>query len=205
MKGLGTIFVLGLAAIALTPAGARIDSTADARKHRKPAVAEPTLLQCVPYARDVTGIALYGDAHTWWDKARGRYARGKTPKVGAVLTIRPYANSKLGHVAAVSRIVDVRTILISHANWSIPGKIERNVTVLDVSPRNDWSEVRVWYGPNQNLGTTHWPVAGFIYNNAPGKNEEAGPAKAERKTDKLPSAHKDRKKDPIGAIIAGRY
>ena len=31
-------------------------------------------LQCVPYARDVSGIQIYGDAHTWWDQAQGRYA-----------------------------------------------------------------------------------------------------------------------------------
>jgi hypothetical protein len=36
-------------------------------------------LQCVPYARQVSGIQLYGDAHTWWDQAAGRYDRGFTP------------------------------------------------------------------------------------------------------------------------------
>ena len=33
----------------------------------------PPYLQCVPYARDVTGIDIYGDAHTWWQQAAGRY------------------------------------------------------------------------------------------------------------------------------------
>ncbi|MEJ2409837.1 MAG: CHAP domain-containing protein, partial [Novosphingobium sp.] len=126
------------------------------------------VLQCVPYARQLSGIQIYGDAHTWWKQAKGRYARGHVPRVGAVMAVRPFHNSHLGHVAIVSKIVDSRTVLLSHANWSYPGKIERNVTALDVSPENDWSEVRIWYGPSQNLGTTHWPVAGFIYNARPG-------------------------------------
>ena len=29
-------------------------------------------LQCVPYARQVSGIQIYGDAWTWWDQAEGR-------------------------------------------------------------------------------------------------------------------------------------
>jgi hypothetical protein len=34
-------------------------------------------LQCVPYARERSGIALYGDASTWWERARGSgYTRG---------------------------------------------------------------------------------------------------------------------------------
>jgi hypothetical protein len=38
------------------------------------------------------------------------------------------------------------------------------VRAVDVSDANDWSAVRVWYAPIQGLGTTHWPVDGFIYN-----------------------------------------
>lgn len=129
----------------------------------------PGVLQCVPFARNISGIHLYGDAHTWWQQAEGKYARGKAPRPGAVMAIRPHGGSLLGHVATVSRVVDARTILISHANWSAPGKIERNVTAVDVSPANDWSEVRVWYAPIQSLGGAHWPVSGFIYNASPGK------------------------------------
>lgn len=164
-------------------------------------------LECVPYARQLSGIQIYGDAHTWWDQAKGRYARGHTPRVGAVMAIEPYNNSHLGHVATVSRIVDSRTVLLSHANWSYRGGIERNVTALDVSPQNDWSEVRIWYAPSHNLGTTHWPVAGFIYNARPGSLSDLGserlaqvaaPIKAESK-------RKGHREDPIGEIIAGTY
>jgi surface antigen len=124
-------------------------------------------LQCVPYARQVSGIQIYGDARTWWDQAEGRYARGHTPRAGAVMAFQPYGTMTLGHVAAVSRVIDSRTVLLRHANWSPidgrRGQIEDDVRAVDVSPDNDWSEVRVWYAPIQDLGTTAWPVSGFIY------------------------------------------
>jgi hypothetical protein len=130
-------------------------------------------LQCVPYARQLTGIQIYGDAHSWWDQAEGRYARGATPEVGAVMAFRAHGNMRLGHVAAVSKILDNRHLLISHANWSIfdgtRGHVENDVLVIDASPDNDWSEVRVWYGTNQAMGSTQWPLAGFIYPRAPGE------------------------------------
>ncbi|MBB3033517.1 CHAP domain-containing protein [Alteriqipengyuania lutimaris] len=127
----------------------------------------PPYLQCVPYAREVSGIDIYGDAHTWWEQAAGRFERGATPREGAVMAFVPTGNMPLGHVAAVARVIDSRTVLLDHANWSPidgrRGQIERNVKAVDVSPNNDWSEVRVWYHPLQALGTTAWPVHGFIY------------------------------------------
>ena len=136
-------------------------------------------LQCVPYARQVSGIAIYGDAHTWWGQAEGKYARGYRPRVGAVMSFRPFGNSRLGHVAAVSKVIDSRTVLIRHANWSPingrRGQIEDDVRAVDVSPANDWSEVRVWFAPIQGLGTTRWPLNGFIYpEKGPDRLEAAG-------------------------------
>ena len=148
------------------------------------------VLQCVPYARRLSGISIYGDAHTWWGQAEGRYARGARPREGAVMAVKPYGNSRLGHVAAVSKVIDNRTLLISHANWLEPGKIENNVRAVDVSPDNDWSEVRIWYGPSQSLGTGHWPLYGFIYKSTPGMLDKAN----------VRVARSD--PDPIGAIIA---
>ena len=131
------------------------------------AASELPYLQCVPYARQVSGIRIFGDAHTWWDQAAGRYARGTRPKAGAVMSFRPYGNMRLGHVAAISRVIDSRTVLLRHANWSLiegrRGHIEDDVRAIDVSPANDWSEVRVWFAPIEGLGTTHWPLNGFIY------------------------------------------
>jgi surface antigen len=74
-------------------------------------------LQCVPYARQVSGIQLYGDAHTWWDQAAGRYDRGFTPPRRGD-EFHPYGAMRLGHVAMVSRVIDSRTVLLRHANWS---------------------------------------------------------------------------------------
>ncbi|ANU08667.1 CHAP domain-containing protein [Paraurantiacibacter namhicola] len=131
----------------------------------------PPYLQCVPYAREVSGIGIYGDAYTWWSQAEGRYARGRQPKVGAVLAFKPHGNMRLGHVAAVSKIVDSRRILLRHANWSPingrRGQVEDDVMAVDVSEANDWSAVRVWYHPLQALGKTAWPVHGFIYSGKP--------------------------------------
>jgi surface antigen len=134
-------------------------------------------LQCVPYARQVTGIQIYGDAWTWWSQAAERYERGFRPRVGAVMAFKPHGNMRLGHVAAVSRIVNSRTVLLRHANWSLingrRGQIEDNVRAIDVSPDNDWSEVRVWFDPIQAIGGTSWPVQGFIYNR-PAKRLDQG-------------------------------
>jgi hypothetical protein len=33
-------------------------------------------LQCVPFARALTGVTIFGDAHTWWNQAEGKYQRG---------------------------------------------------------------------------------------------------------------------------------
>jgi surface antigen len=124
-------------------------------------------LQCVPYARALTGVEIRGDAHTWWGQAEGRYERGARPRVGAIMAFRPHGNMRLGHVAAVRKIIDKRTVMISHANWStidgVRGHIEDDVMVIDASEANDWSRVRVWYSPNAALGGTEWPLHGFIY------------------------------------------
>jgi surface antigen len=166
MRGQVTSFIAGMLLVCATGAEAR--SAASQAFGGGPTASLSGVLECVPYARNTSGIRIYGDAHTWWSQAAGKYARGAVPKIGAVLAIRPHGNSSLGHVATVSRVVDARTILISHANWSSPGQIERNVTATDVSPMNDWSQVRVWFAPIQSLGAAHWPVAGFIYNAKPG-------------------------------------
>ena len=188
----GRFLAGGLLALAAagTPAGARTAIDISDASGSGGIAASP-YLQCVPYARQVSGIRIYGDAHTWWGQAEGRYAKGSEPRVGAVMAFRPNGNSRLGHVAAVSRILDSRTVLIKHANWSRRGEIEDNVRAIDVSPDNDWSQVRVWYGPNQTLGNRHWPLYGFIYGDKPGK----------RGKDKVRAA---RSSDPIGDIIAGR-
>ena len=153
--------------LALTCAPAALGAASDDFSVEGDRADDLPYLQCVPYARQVSGIRIFGDAHTWWDQAAGHYARGIRPKAGAVMSFRPYGNMRLGHVAAVSRVIDSRTVLLRHANWSLiggrRGQIEDDVRAIDVSPANDWSEVRVWFAPIEGLGTTHWPLNGFIY------------------------------------------
>jgi len=126
--------------------------------------------QCVPFARLMSGIQIFGDADTWWQQAGGRYQTGFTPKAGAVLCFKPTGHMRLGHVAVVSQVLTDRIIQITHANWSIiegaRGQVEQNVTVIDVSPAGDWSQVKVWYDPSRELGATVYPTYGFIYQDA---------------------------------------
>jgi len=126
--------------------------------------------QCVPFARLMSGIQIFGDAHTWWSQAAGRYQRGYTPKAGAVLCFKPTGRMTLGHVAVVTQVLTDRVIQITHANWSLidgdRGHVEKNVTVVDVSPEGDWSRVKVWNDPSRDLGTTTYPTYGFIYQDA---------------------------------------
>lgn len=118
-------------------------------------------LQCVPFARENTGIELTGNAVNWWDNAAGIYERGARPEVGSILNFRGTSRMRLGHVAVVSNVLDSRSVQIDHANWSGRGVVTRNVTVVDVSPSNDWSAVRVALG-NGDFGSTY-PTYGFIY------------------------------------------
>jgi surface antigen len=130
-------------------------------------------LQCVPFARKISGIDLFGRAASWWHKAVGRYEQGSLPRAGAVLVFKAISSMRSGHVATVSRVVSSRVIEVTHANWSIihgrRGQIERNVKVVDVSPANDWSKVRVWWAPHRGLGTTNYPTYGFIYSDKASK------------------------------------
>ena len=191
----GTIGTLAFVA-ALALAAPALASPSDDFSIAGDPTADAPYLQCVPYARQVSGIAIYGDAHTWWAQAAGRYARGNRPRVGAVMSFKPYGNSRLGHVAAVSRIVDSRTVLIRHANWSPingrRGQIEDDVRAVDVSEANDWSEVRVWFAPIQGLGTTRWPLNGFIY-------PENGPDRLVPPDTVLAAASEPARKSRIGA------
>jgi len=125
-----------------------------------------TWLQCVPYARRVSGIELRGNADTWWEQANGRYDRGQTPQEGAVLSFQSNRHMELGHVAVVSKTVSPREILITQANWPTPGQrfgnISKSVSVIDVSPDNDWTAVRVERGHSGSYGAVY-PTNGFIY------------------------------------------
>ncbi|OYY68962.1 CHAP domain-containing protein [Sphingomonas sp. 28-63-12] len=123
--------------------------------------------ECVPFARAASGIQIYGDAWTWWDKAAGKYRRGYAPREGAVIVFARSPRLPLGHVAVISRVIDDRVVMVTHANWSRfdgeRGHVEQDVTLTDVSEAGDWSAVRVWYRGSEGLGSTSYLVSGFIY------------------------------------------
>jgi surface antigen len=129
-----------------------------------------TYWQCVPFARLISGIQIFGDAYTWWQQAIGKYDVGFQPKAGAVLCFKPTERMRLGHVAVVSEVLTDRIVQITHANWSpiegSRGKVEKDVTLVDVSPEGNWSEVKVWYDPSRDLGGSTYPTYGFIYQDA---------------------------------------
>lgn len=122
-------------------------------------------IQCVPYARQVSGIEIYGDAHTWWNQATPRYKRGMKPSPGAVLVLGRSKRLRHGHVAVVKRVISPREIEVTHSNWgsdrATRSMIYDVMRVEDISPANDWSSVRFW---NLHAGSYGFPYSslGFI-------------------------------------------
>lgn len=121
-------------------------------------------LQCVPYARLVSGINLRGDAYTWWGSAAGIYQRGSQPAPGSVLVLAQTNRLRSGHVAVVRQVISSREILVDHANW-VPGTVINNQSVYDVSPANDWTMPR-FFNLEAGVYGSVYPAYGFIYNSA---------------------------------------
>jgi surface antigen len=119
-------------------------------------------VQCVPYVRAHSAIDIHGDAYTWWEKAAGLYQRSAAPAQGAVMVMVGYAGKHRAHVAVVRRVVTPREIRIDHANWLNDGAIYVNDPVVDVSPDNDWSQVKVWNIRSGTWGTKSYALKGFI-------------------------------------------
>ncbi len=156
---LRSAFILVCAALALAACGGARGSGVS---FASPSVSGGGGLQCVPYARQESGILLRGDAHTWWEQANGRYARAWKPRPGSVMVLKGYQRSDRGHVAVVRRVVNDREIVVDHANWLNDGRVYRDQPVKDVSAGNDWSLVRVWYAPGRQYGARAYEVQGFI-------------------------------------------
>ena len=128
-------------------------------------------LECAPFARALSGVQLYGSAGDWWYKAQGRYARSYTPEVGSVLVFSRTSRLHDGHAAVVSKVLNSREILVTQANW-VHHRVTEDQPVIDVSPRGDWSEVRVWWPPSGQMGMTAYPVRGFVRASRPSSHEQ---------------------------------
>jgi len=118
---------------------------------------------CVPFARELTGFEISGDAWRWWDAAAGRYNRGRMPVAGSVIVLKRYGSMRRGHVAVVRRVVSSREIIVDQANWAPRGRVNEPARVIDVSAKNDWSQTRFWHQPTGQMGTSVYPTYGFIY------------------------------------------
>lgn len=118
-------------------------------------------LECAPFARALTGVALRGDAADWWPHAAGHYARGNAPAVGSVLVFTRSSRLPYGHVAVVSQLMERRRILVTQANW-VHHRVTQGQSVIDVSPSNDWTEVRVYWPPSGQMGSGLYTAYGFI-------------------------------------------
>ncbi|NFV78970.1 CHAP domain-containing protein [Magnetospirillum aberrantis SpK] len=132
------------------------------------AITPASAIQCVQYAREASGINLKGDAWKWWNAASGLYDRGRNPRDGAVLVFTRQGSMRYGHVSVVTRVLSNRLVLVDHANWapvrsSGRGAITTAVPVLDVSPKNDWTQVRVWYPPSNDFGSRVYRTEGYVY------------------------------------------
>lgn len=132
-------------------------------------------MQCVPYVRSHSTVALHGDAYTWWEKAAGVYQRSAEPTEGAVMVMVGYAGKHRAHVAVVRKVVTAREIRIDHANWLNDGAIYVNDPVVDVSPDNDWSQVKVWNIRSGSWGTKTYALKGFIGPGAPDARVSSNP------------------------------
>jgi hypothetical protein len=118
-------------------------------------------LTCAPFARELSGVALYGDAASWWELAQGRYSTSSFPEVGSVLVFRRSSRLPSGHVAVISRVLGPRQVHVIEANW-VRGELEQDQLVIDVSEGNDWTLVRVWWPPLGQMGSHAYATYGFI-------------------------------------------
>ncbi len=127
--------------------------------------------ECAPFAPALTGVQLSGAAAEWWQQADGRYARTHAPDEGTLLVFRRSSRLRYGHVAVVSRVLSEREVLVTQANW-VHDRVTEDQPVVDVSPYNDWSLVRVWWPPSDTMGTTAYPAYGFIRPDQPPSHDQ---------------------------------
>ena len=88
-------------------------------------------IQCVPYARQVSGIQIRGDAHTWWGQAEGRYAKGRLPRVG--LTAPAWKSAMPPGPGGAVRMIDWQQDAKFYQFW-IRAKENGSFEIPDVRP-----------------------------------------------------------------------
>lgn len=125
------------------------------------AVSTAAAQDCVRTVRAISDFTIRGDAWTWWNHAAGVYDRESHPAIGSVLVFKRTGHMRRGHVSLVSAVIDRRTIEVDHT-WINGDGIRRGMRVVDVSRNNDWSSVRVWHEPTDQMGMRVYASYGFI-------------------------------------------
>ncbi len=128
-------------------------------------------IECAPFARALTGVQLSGAADDWWQQAAGRYQRASSPAVGGILVLTRSGRLPYGHVAVVTRVMSGRQVLVSQANW-VHHRVTEDQPVIDVSAANDWSVVRLWWPPSEQMGITEYAARGFILPGRPASHDQ---------------------------------
>jgi hypothetical protein len=128
-------------------------------------------VECAPFARELTGVQLRGDAEDWWREAAGRYQRASSPAVGSILVLARSPRLPDGHVAVVTRVLSGRQVLVTQANW-VHHRVTADQPVIDVSAGNDWSVVRLWWPPSGQMGIAEYAVRGFIRPDRPASHDQ---------------------------------
>ncbi len=122
------------------------------------------LEQCVPFARRRSGVRIFGNAYTWWDKAEPE-KKLRAPMRGAVMVLSKTNRLSNGHLAVVKDVLDNRLINVTHTNWGYDYATRRivyeSMRVKDVSTTNDWSEAVFW-NPHAKAFGSPYAVSGFI-------------------------------------------
>lgn len=146
----------------MRPSGIAVSLSFAALIALSPLVALPAAAQdCVRTVRAISDFTIRGDAWTWWNHAAGQYDRENHPAVGSVLVFKKTGHMRRGHVSLVSAVIDRRTIEVDHT-WIDGDGLRRGMRVVDVSKGNDWSAVRVWHEPTDQLGLRVYTAYGFI-------------------------------------------
>ena len=128
-----------------------------------PRIIPAPAMQCVPFARLRSGVNITGDANVWWQQASTLgYGESNRPDPGDVMVLKVSPEGARGHVAFVKRVVSSREIYVDHANWHGRQEVAVDIPVIDVSPNNDWSEVRVFWVDSGQMGARAYGVEGFI-------------------------------------------
>ncbi|MCG7621845.1 CHAP domain-containing protein [Epibacterium sp. Ofav1-8] len=159
--------LLLVATLAVTACGTRPDSGSQidplrrdfAMREAESLRARGARVWCVPFARNLSGVEIRGNARTWWGQAQSAFDVGSSPSVGAVMAFSATRSMPLGHVAVVSELVNERMLRVDHANWH-RNKVSLGMAVVDVSENNDWSKVRLESNPGA-FGSVY-PINGFI-------------------------------------------